>query len=202
MVKFNVVRVESWHSVMTDDTLLGSRRTFLRRTAAVGALGTAASGTAAGRRATRAETLPADRVESLLDQHASDVLAELEDVGVLADRGDLPTGVGSDFAGVADGNEGAALVATDGRPAELRVTTRADAGTLTVAVRPADGHAYALFDTGDDRVTYDVESGWGTFGVGTDTTCSCIDEPCTEHDVGYYEECCTSTSCSYECKCY
>ena len=185
-----------------DDTFLANRRTFLRRTAVTGAVGAAATGTAVGRPTTGVETIRAGRAESLLDQHADGVLAELEGIGVLADRGDLPTHRDNDLAGVADGREGAALVSPLDGSAELRVTRRTADGTLTVAVRPADDHAYALLDTGDGRVTYTVDDGWTDFDASTQA-CTCTGDPCGPYpSVGYYAECCTGSSCDYECKCY
>lgn len=183
-----------------NDTHGFDRRGFLKRAAVTGAAGLGIAGATSGTAAARARRLPADRAESLLDAHADGVLSGLEDAGVLADRSDLPTDVDSGLDALVGTGEGASVVSLPDRPDELRVVGEVAAGTLTVAVRPEDGDAFAILDTGDGRLGYTVGRGWYDFETAA---CSCTGTKCGPYPtVGYLYECCDlGGRCDYECTC-
>lgn len=177
------------------------RRTFLRRAAVTGAVGAAAVGSTVGGATATTAPVPSDRASALLDAHAGPVLSLLEADGVLADRDDLPTATATDRPGLVAGTDGTAMLSMPDRPSELRVTSRVESGLLTVAVRPDDGHAFALLDTGDAVVGYDVDE--GRYDFETQASCGCTGIKCGPYPtVGYYEACCYGSSCTYQCVCH
>lgn len=182
---------------MVDETTDLDRRTFLNRAVAAGATGLGVAG-AAGTATARTEPASPGRIDSLLDAHAEGLLSALEAEGLL-DRADLPTGESLEFADVVADRPGAAMVSVPGRPTELRVVTDVERGTLSIVVRPTDGQATALLDGSDGRLGYDPDAGWYDFDATA--SCSCTDEPCPDYPA-YLEECCSGSTCTYECKCF
>ena len=169
------------------------RRKFMKQAAATGAVTVGVGTTMASSVSARGEPASRDRAESLLDAHASEVLTMLEDDGVLADRGDLSTTADNDFGGVVNSEEGAAMLSLPDAPEEMRVVTAVDAGTLTVTVQPSADRAFAILDTDDEVVGYNVEQGKYDFGTCTQLLCSSGVRS---------EECCDdSGDCTYSCGC-
>lgn len=183
-------------TVQKPDSL--NRRTFMKRAATTSAIsfGVAATSTAS---AAAAVPVSSDRAESLLDAHADGVLSLLEADGVLAGRRDLPTAVENDFRGIARGNEGATMVRLAGQPEELKVVKAVDAGTLTITVQPDSNHAFAVLDTGDDEIAYNLENGRYDFGA-MDHDCTCSDVTSCSTGV-CVKECCGGGSCHWVCDC-
>lgn len=183
---------------MVDGTTDLDRRTVLKRAVAAGVTGFGVAATA-GTATARTERASPGQVDRLLDVHAGGLLSALEADGVLGDHADLPTGEHLEFADVVAGRPGAAMVSVPDRPTELRVVTAVAEGTLSIVVRPADGHATALLEGADGRLGFDPDGGWYDFDATA--SCSCTDEPCPDQPA-YLEECCTSSGCTYECKCF
>lgn len=186
---------------MTDDKSNGlNRRAFVKRAAATSAITLGAAGGATGSAGARTAPVSRNRADHLLDAFAADVLSMLEADGVLADRADLPTEVEADLSGIARDSEGSMMLSMPDRPTELRVVKRIDAGTLTVGVRPDDGHAFALLETDDGTLGYDAER--GRYDFGTVSGCNCIFEQCSPYpDMAFFRECCFGGDCTYECVC-
>jgi hypothetical protein len=174
-----------------------NRRKFMKRAATTGAISLGVTATSATGAMAAVPASP-DRAETLLDTHADGVLSMLEADGVLAERSDLPTAVGNDFRGIARGSEGAAMLTTADRPEELKVVKSVDAGTLTVTVQPESNRAFAVLDTGDGKVAYDLENGRYDFGT-MDHDCDCTGNVCATNTC--IEECCGGGSCHYDCDC-
>lgn len=175
-----------------------NRRKFMKRAAATSAisLGVTATSTTS---AVAAVPASPDRAESLIDTHANGVLSMLEDDGVLADRSALPTAVENDLRGVAQGKQGTTMLRDPEKAEELKVIKAVDEGTLTVTVQPESNRAFAILDTGDDRVGYSLEKGRFDFDA-QDHDCSCQNILCQTGVCS--EECCDySGNCHYACDC-
>ncbi len=173
-----------------------NRRKFMKRATAASAVALGVAG-ATGPAVARSTAAPQDLTESLLATHGDAVLSMLENDGVIRDRGDLPTAVDNDFAGVASGAEGAAKFSLSDGTEEFRVVKDVDAGTLTVTVRPGEERVVAVLDTEQGLVGYDAER--GKYDFGTESHCSCTNILCSQTERGY--KCCGDGHCEWFCGC-
>lgn len=173
-----------------------NRRKFMKRAAAASAITLGVAGST-GSAVARSAPASQERAESLLAAHGGEVLSLLEGEGVLEDRSELPTAVGNDFRGVAKSAEGAATFEMASGAEELHVVKEVDAGKLTVTVQPDQDRAFAILETGDGLVGYNVEQGVYDFEPQADCTCTNLLCDSTHRS----EECCGEYDCYHLCGC-
>lgn len=201
---------------MPDDSRLPNRRSFLKQVAATSAVGFAATAGASGTAAARLEERYADplRTEALIEAHADELLDMLADENLLA-RGDvseLHTRRPISYGDVVAATEGTALAAWEGDRADKVLSVKqVEGGTLTVAVEPDTGKAYAFFDPADEATRYLYKPGEGVFDVNSQDCCveseNCTSYPCDDNGVTRriktYTVCCPcgSSDCNTHSTC-
>lgn len=173
-----------------------NRRKFMKKAAAAGAV-TLGATSATGSAVARSTPASPERTESLLAVHGEEVLSLLEREGVLRDRSELPTHAENDYSGVAKGDEGAAKFSLSDGSEQIHVVKEVDAGKLTVTVEPEKDRAFAILETDDGNVGYNVEQGVYDFDAQADCTCTNILCDSTTRS----EKCCGKYDCYYLCGC-
>ncbi|WP_144240056.1 hypothetical protein [Haladaptatus cibarius] len=204
----------------SDGRLIRNRRSFLKKAATTSALGfTAVAGSSGSAVATRkgpsVKQKPLQREAILIFRRfGSDLLTLLAEEGLL-ERGavlELPLDKPADYGAVASkSTEGVNFAAWDSEHAdEYRAVKHLAEGILSVAIQPAEDHAYAFYEPYDTDKTYIAKAGHGMENVETSShscndECYCVDQ--CGNSVWADRYCCvlypceTDTSCSWNTYC-
>jgi len=201
---------------MSDENI--NRRDFLRSTAISGAVGlggaAAASGSASAKTASQTARIDPGTAESLVDEHAGDLLSGLADEGVLttADPAALPTDVDLDVYD-AKSSTGTAFLTPSTRPDRVLVSLpgvhSADGVTARLQVQPETGESVVYYEDADDnyRAASIQDGNFVVEDIDTQASCSCgCDENfCYDCSPYYWDDkrdyiCCYSGGlCDFDC---
>jgi len=198
------------------ENVASKRRSLLKSVATTSVLGIAGTSSTV-----QAETKPVtpntsrkpdyQEVVTAFTKYATELLSLLADEGLLESGTvrDLPLEKSVDYDVVASKSEGVNFSSWDGHADEYRVVKRLDEGVLSVAVQPAENHAYAFY-TDRSGSTYIAKPGHGMKDVSTlDSSClgaclcadKCGDSYIRDQYCCVYYPCESDDTCSWNTFC-